>query len=109
MLSVMKIVGFVALYAQLVVTVALVPWSHFSAAPVYLASISAIVTTIAITLLHVLRVRDTRYERALLAFFLGGMPLVYLGSWALAPAPGWLAIELVGLAVYAVAAIIGYR
>jgi len=48
-------------------------------------------------------------ERRVLSLFLAGMPVVYLVSYARAPQPGWLSIELVGLVIYSLLALASLR
>jgi len=93
------IFGFTFLYAQLVASCWIVPeWplSHLGE-PVYLATLASIATTISITVIRASGRHGSAAERGLLALFLGGMPFVYLSSWALTPQSGWLAIELIGV------------
>jgi len=105
------VVGFGFLYAQLAATFWLVPdWSpaHIGE-PVYLAALANVVTAAAITAIRLSGRRGSDAERLVLAVFLAGMPLIYLSSWLLAPQPGWLAGELVGTALFAALAFIGWR
>lgn len=49
-------------------------------------------------------------ERALIALFLAGMPVVYVVSWIAHGAGGaWLAVELAGLLLYGSMAVAGWR
>jgi hypothetical protein len=103
-------VGLFFLVAQLCVTPFLVPeWSlaHL-AEPVYLATLASIVTSVLILGLRALGRRGSGLERQALALFLAGMPVIYIASWALKPEPGWLAIELLGLCVFAALAFLGW-
>jgi hypothetical protein len=98
----LEALAFVALYAQLAAVFWVVPrWSlaHFRE-PVYLAVAAGIATTLWITALRVRGLVGSSYERVALVLFLAGMPLIYLWSWLRSPEPGWLGLELVGLAVF---------
>lgn len=103
-------VGLFFLVAQLLLTPFLVPeWSFAHLAePVYLAALAAILTSLLVLGLRATGRRGSNLERQALALFLAGMPLIYLASWALKPEPGWLAIELGGLVVYATLALLGW-
>lgn len=104
-------VGLLFLVAQLVATPLVVPDWAFSHLwqPVYVAAIASILTSLLILGLRVSGRRGSGLERQALALFLAGMPLIYLASWALAPEPGWLGIELVGLVVYGTLAFLGWK
>jgi len=81
--------------------------------PCILASIAG-----AVTLLLVYGARwrgDTgvAFERGVLTAFLAGMPVIYLARWlAFRPEnspPSWLAIELVGLGIFGLLAVLGLK
>lgn len=81
--------------------------------PCILASIAGAVTLI---LLYLTRWRGdagVAFERGVLAVFLAGMPVIYLARWlAFRPEnvpPGWLAIELVGLGIFGLLAVLGLK
>ncbi len=52
-------------------------------------------------------------ERGVLALFLAGMPVIYLARWLMfRPAdtqPAWLTVELVGLGIFGLLAVIGLK
>ena len=53
-----------------------------------------------------------KFERAWLAVFLVGMPLIYVMGWFVArdhAASSWLWVELLGLAIYAAFAVLGLK
>jgi len=105
------LIGFTFLYAQLAATFWLVPdWSptHFGE-PVYMAAVANVIVAVAITAIRLSDRRGAPAERFLLALFLGGMPLIYLWSWVLSPQPGWLVPELIGVALFVPAAVLGWR
>ena len=104
-----ELVAFAFLYGQLVATLWIVPdWSpsHLSEPP-YLAAVGGVATSLFIVVLRASGMRGSPIERIALAVFLGVMPFVYVGSWLVAPAPGWLPIELLGVAIYVPLAILG--
>jgi hypothetical protein len=103
------VLGLTALYAQLAVTLWIMPsWSPVHAAePVYLAAVGAVLTTLTITGLRLAGKRGSRAEQRLLATFLAGMPLVYVASWLVTPEPGWLVPEIVGVIVFGALALAG--
>jgi len=79
--------------------------------PCILASIASAVTLI---LIYVARWRGdagVAFERGVLALFLAGMPVIYVTRWlAFRPQnspPAWLAIELVGLGMFGLLAVLG--
>jgi hypothetical protein len=101
------LLGLACLYAQLGASLWIVPdWSP-SAEPVYLAAVGGVATSVFIAILRAAGMRGSAVERTALALFLGGMPLVYVASWLVAPAPGWLGIELVGVAIFVPLAVLG--
>ncbi len=105
------VMAFTFLYAQLFAAQWLVPdWSlaHL-VEPVYQASAAVVVTVVGITLIRLSGRRGSWSERLLLALFLGAMPFVYVLSYLRAPQPGWLPIELFGIVLYVVPAVLGMR
>ena len=104
-----SVAALACLYAQLVASVWIVPpWSTWRLGePVILAAIGGIATSLFIALLRLAGMRGAALERAVLALFLGGMPLVYVSSWLVAPEPGWLGIELLGVAIFVPLAVLG--
>lgn len=103
------LIGVACLYAQLVASWWIVPeWSlsHLGE-PVFLAAIGGIGTSLLLAMLRLRGMRGTAVERFALSLFLGGMPFVYLASWLVAPQPGWLGIELVGVVVFVALAFLG--
>jgi hypothetical protein len=103
-------VGLVFLYAQLAAALWIVPeWSpsHLGE-PTFLAGVSGVLTSLALIALRWLDVPRWPIERALLALFLGGMPFVYVASWMVAPQPGWLPVELLGVAIFVPLALLGW-
>jgi hypothetical protein len=104
----LDVVAWLALYAQLL-TGALAPdWSlRHLAEPVYLAVLANVASVAFITLVRVTGSRGSRAERTALALFLAGMPLIYASSWFLAPQPGWLGVELLGIAIFTAFAWLG--
>ncbi len=87
-------------------------WSELSD-PCILASIAGGVTLL---LMYVTRWRGEAgisLERGVLALFLAGMPVIYLARWLMfRPAdtqPAWLAVELVGLGIFGLLAILGLK
>ena len=105
------LVGFALLYAQLAATFWIVPdWSpsHIGE-PTYLAGVGNVVGTFVISAIRLSGRRGSIAERAYLALFLGAMPFVYLSSWILTPQQGWLLPELVGVAIFVAAAVLGWR
>jgi len=81
--------------------------------PSILATIAGAVTLI---LVYVARWRGdagVAFERGLLALFLAGMPVVYLARWfAFRPEnspPAWLAVELAGLGIFGLLAVLGLK
>lgn len=104
-----ELVAFAFLYGQLVASLWIVPdWSpsHLGEPP-YLAAVGGVATSLFIAVLRASGMRGSSIERIALALFLGAMPFVYVASWLVAPAPGWLPIELVGIAIYVPLAILG--
>jgi hypothetical protein len=103
------VAGLACLYAQLLAAWWILPDHSLAHAgdPVHLAAFAGIATSIAIAMLRCAGIRGSSAERILLALFLGGMPFVYVASWLVAPEPGWLAIELVGIGVYVPLAVLG--
>jgi hypothetical protein len=108
LLRALDVSAWLALYAQLLTTGLVPEWSarHF-AEPVYLAVIANAAAVAFITLVRVTRSRGSRAERTTLALFLAGMPLIYLSSWLLSPEPGWLWVEVLGVAIFTTLAWLG--
>lgn len=109
-----KLVERIALGVATVLTVAALSlvrgWSHVWD-PCTLASIAGGATVL---VMYVTLWRGDAaivFERAVLALFLAGMPVIYLACWWLfRPAdsqPAWLAVELLGLGVFVLLAILG--
>ena len=68
---------------------------------------AALAMPVVLAVLLALRItRRERAERAVFALFLASMPLVYVQSWVRSPVPGWLGIELAGLLLFAVVAVL---
>jgi hypothetical protein len=101
--------GVAALVVALGASLPLVPdWQPAHLAhPTYLATFSYIAVTVALLGMRAGGHHWPRLERALLAAFLAGMPLVYVWSWLLAPAPGWLGFELAGALLFIALAVLG--
>jgi hypothetical protein len=65
--------------------------------------------TLVVLLAYRLRgIRGSRHEFSLLTAFLAGMPVIYIAAWLrYGGTTDWLAIELVGLVLYWILAILG--
>jgi hypothetical protein len=102
--------GLLFLVVQLVMTPFLVPaWTLGQlGTPVYVATVASILTSLFLLVLRAFGERGSALERRALALFLAGMPVIYVASWALEPAPGWLTIELVGVVVFVALAYLGW-
>lgn len=106
----------VALGLATVLTVAalhVVPvWTDFLD-PSILAAIAGAVTLILIYLARWRGDAGAAFERGVLALFLAGMPVIYLARWfAFRPEnspPVWLAIELAGLGIFSMLAVLGLK
>jgi hypothetical protein len=108
-LAARDLAGLACLYTQLGASYWIVPdWSisHLGQ-PVHLAAIAGLATSALIAMLHLRGIRGSSIERTVLAVFLGGMPFVYVASWLVSPEPGWLGIELLGVAIFVPLAILG--
>lgn len=76
------------------------PWLHLDQ-PAYLGALGYLVVVGVVLAQRLRGRRGSRLERRCLAVFLAGMPVVYVASWSAAGGgPGWLGIELVGIAVF---------
>ena len=90
----------------------LVPsWTGALGDPCRQAMILAALTIVLLFITRSLGPRGIAVERIVLAFFLAGMPLIYIRRWFLEgpQSASWLGVEIFGLAVYAVLALLGYR
>jgi hypothetical protein len=84
------------------------PWRNLSE-PTSVAVAAVWIVTPALAVLRFLPRRRLRVERAILALFLAGMPVVYLWAALLrSPDSGTLGVEGVGLLLFAGAAGLGY-
>jgi hypothetical protein len=93
-------------------TLYMVPSWQALADPFLLAAVAGTVTVACLWLTFWLGPRAMKFERGWLAAFLVGMPLIYVTGWFVAPdhaASSWLGIELVGLAIYAGFAVLGWK
>src|SRR5262245_35826609 len=96
-----------------VAAVSLVPaWTDLLD-PSILAVIASVVTLILMYVARGLGDAGVALERVTLALFLAGMPVIYLLRWLLFrpvnSAPAWLAIELLGLGIYGLLAVLGLK
>jgi hypothetical protein len=75
-----------------------------------LAFLAAGTTVVLLALTRLAGTRGVAVERAWMALFLAGMPVVYVVSWmAHGEGGGWLAVEVAGLLLYAGLAVAGWR
>jgi hypothetical protein len=106
----MKPAALVLLVAQLVLSVAMLPESPLAhpGEPTNLAALASIAVTL---LLGITRftTRPPWLDRVVLAGFLAAMPIIYAWCALLRGDTSDLALESVGIVIYAGAAIVGYR
>ena len=88
-------------------------WRGFLGDPCLWAAAAAGLTIVILLITRHMGERARLFEVQLLALFLAGMPLIYLGRWILKGGHeagyGWLFVEVVGLLVYAGLAILGLK
>jgi len=80
--------------------------------PFLLGSVASAVTAACLWLTRRMGLRAMKFERAWLAAFLVGMPVVYLLGWLGArnrAATSWSWVELLGLALFAALAVLGLK
>ena len=80
--------------------------------PFLLAAVAGAVTVACLWLTRRLGSRAMKFERAWLAAFLVAMPLVYVMGWFAArdrAATSWIWVELLGLALFAAFAALGFK
>ena len=90
----------------------MVPSWQAAGDPFLLATIASAVTVACLWLARWLGSRAVKFERAWLAAFLVGMPLVYVLGWFAAgarAANSWIWVELLGLALFATFAALGLK
>jgi hypothetical protein len=93
-------------------TLYMVPSWQAPGDPFLLAAVAGAVTVACLWLTRWLGSRAMKFERTWLAAFLVGMPLVYVMGWFVArdhAASWWIWVELLGLAIYAVFAVLGLK
>ena len=93
-------------------TLYMVPTWQALGDPFLLAAVAGVVTVACLWLTRWLGSRAVKFERAWLAAFLVGMPLVYvMGRFAARDhaASSWIWVELLGLALFAVFAALGLK
>jgi hypothetical protein len=93
-------------------TLYMVPSWQAPGNPFLLAAVAGAVTGACLWLTRWRGSRATKFERAWLAAFLVGMPLIYVTGWFLARdhvASSWMWVELLGLAIYAAFAVLGLK
>lgn len=86
-------------------------WSAFGD-PFLLGAVASALTAACLWLTRRMGSRAMRFERAWLAAFLVGMPVVYLLGWLGArnrTAASWSWVELLGLALFAALAVLGLK
>lgn len=105
----MKSVAFVLLVAQLAITVAMLPDSPLAhlAEPTYLAALASIAVSLVLGITRFVA-RPPGLDRLVLAVFLAAMPFIYAWCAVLRGDASDRALEAVGIAIYAGAAIVGY-
>lgn len=102
----------IALSIITVWTLYMVPSWQAPGNPFLLAAVAGAVTVACLWLTRWGGSRATKFERAWLAAFLVGMPLIYVTGWFLARdhvASSWMWVELLGLAIYAAFAVLGLK
>ena len=80
--------------------------------PFLLGAVATAVTLACLWLTRWLGSRAMKFERAWLAIFLVGMPLVYMLGWLAArnlAATSWILVEFLGLALFAALAVLGFK
>jgi len=93
-------------------TIYMVPAWQAAGDPFLLGAIAGAVTVACLWLTRWLGSRAVKFERAWLAAFLVGMPLVYVMGWFAArqrAASSWIWVELLGLALFAAFAALGFK
>lgn len=76
--------------------------------PAWWGGVGIVLTVLAIVVLRLAGPRWVRLERPLMAVFLAGMPVIYLGDAIRHGAPrGWLAVEVGGLVLFLALAVLG--
>jgi hypothetical protein len=105
----MKPVAFVLLVAQLALSISMLPESPFAhlGEPTSLAAIASIAVSVVLGITRFVA-RPPWLDRVVLATFLAAMPLIYTWCALLRGNTSDLALEAVGIAIYAGAAIVGY-
>ena len=87
-------------------------WTHLLD-PCILAALASAITLVLIYVARWHGDAGVAFERGLLALFLAGMPVIYLARWLAFrlenSSPAWLAIELVGLAIFGLLAVLGLK
>jgi hypothetical protein len=107
--------GLVVAAAAVSLMVIPAPSAHSSLAdPCHVGVALGIIVVLALLVTRTMGDRGVQIERPLLAAFLAGMPLVYVGSWLwYRPADGaglaWLQAELAGVPLYFALAWLGLR
>ena len=105
-----QVAGVGLLFGQLAATLLAPepPWRNWSE-PTYLAMAAVWIVTLALGLLRFLPRRRLRLERAILALFLAGMPVVYLWAALLRePDARTLSVEGLGGLIFGGLAVLGY-
>jgi hypothetical protein len=93
-------------------TLYMVPSWHALGDPFLLAGVAGAVTVACLWLTRWLGSRAMKFERAWLAAFLVGMPLVYVMGWFAArdrAATSWIWVELLGLVLFVAFAALGLK
>ena len=102
----------IALSIVTVWTLYMVPSWQALGDPFLLAAVAGAVTVACLWLTRWLGSRAMKFERAWLAAFLVAMPLVYVMGWFAArdrAATSWIWVELLGLALFAAFAALGFK
>ena len=102
----------IALSIVTVWTLYMVPSWQALGDPFLLAAVAGAVTVACLWLTRRLGSRVMKFERAWLAAFLVAMPLVYVMGWFAArdrAATSWIWVELLGLALFAAFAALGFK